>query len=84
MKLFFKSVLIFLFSLSLFGCEQTISKSKLKNDLVFENRYKNLGFALIYDENHEKITKTCIYNSICCYCINPYSPIYKDQKTWDE
>ena len=53
----YKILLIFLFSLSLFGCEQTISKSKLKTDLVFENRYKNLGFALIYDENLEKIKK---------------------------
>ena len=52
-----KILLIFLFSLNLFGCEQTISKSKLKTDLVFENRYKNLGFALIYDENLEKIKK---------------------------
>ena len=52
-----KILLIFLFSLNLFGCEQTISKSKLKTDLVFENRYKNLGFALIYDENQEKIRK---------------------------
>ena len=51
-----KILLIFLFSLNLFGCEQTISKSKLKTDLVFENRYKNLGFALIYDEN-QKIKK---------------------------
>ena len=52
-----KILLIFLFSFSLFGCEQTISKSKLKTDLVFENRYKNLGFALIYDENQKKIKK---------------------------
>ena len=52
-----KILLIFLFSLSLFGCEQTISKSTLKTDLDFENRYKNLGFALIYDENQEKIKK---------------------------
>ena len=52
-----KILLIFLFSLGLFGCEQTISKSTLKTDLDFENRYKNLGFALIYDENQEKIKK---------------------------
>ena len=53
----FKILLISLFILTLLGCEQTVSKSKLKTDLVFENRYKNLGFALIYDENQSKMKK---------------------------
>ncbi len=54
----FKNILIFFFILTLFGCEKnTTFKTSLKTNLDFENRYKNLGFALIYDENFEKIKK---------------------------
>ncbi len=53
----FRNLIIFFFTLTLLGCEQTITKTSSKNNLDFENRYKNLGFALIYDENLEKIKK---------------------------
>ena len=38
-----------------------VNKSKINNskkiDLDFENRYKNIGFALIYDDNLKDIKK---------------------------
>ena len=51
----FKFLLILSFTLAFFGCEQTIQNSSLKNDLNFENRYKNLGFTLVYNDNLNKI-----------------------------
>ena len=48
-------VIIYLLSLFLFGCEQNISISSKKNDLNLEDKYKNLGFALVYDKDLMKI-----------------------------
>ena len=50
-------VIIYLVSLFLLGCEQNISTSSKKNDLNLEDRYKNLGFALVYDKDLMKIKK---------------------------
>ena len=50
-------VIIYLLSLFLLGCEQNISISSKKNDLNLEDRYKNLGFALVYDKDLMKIKK---------------------------
>ena len=46
-----------LFSFFLFSCDQSLSKKTKKIELKIENRYKNSGFALIYDENLSKIKK---------------------------
>ena len=51
----FEKILILFFILILFGCEQTKSNSSFKTNSNFEKRYKNLGFALIYDEKLEKV-----------------------------
>ena len=40
----------------LFGCEQTLKNSK-KLDISLEKKYKNSGFALVYDEKFPKIKK---------------------------
>ena len=50
----FKIYLIFLCIFS-YGCEQSQS-TKFKNKKIpFEKKFKNIGFALIYNENHNKI-----------------------------
>ena len=49
-------ILIFSFiSLFLIGCEQLNTNKSSKITFKPENRYKNLGFALIYNSNLEKI-----------------------------
>ena len=50
-------VLIYLLSLFLLGCEQNISISSKKNDLNLEDKYKNLGFALVYNKDLMNIKK---------------------------
>ena len=50
----YKIIIFTTLSLLFFGCEQTTSK-KINIDL--ENRYKNSGFALIYDDKLLKIKK---------------------------
>ena len=52
----YKILLIFLISFVFLGCEQNISKIN-KIDINIQKRYSNTGFALIYDENLEKIRK---------------------------
>ena len=49
----YKILLIFLISFVFSGCEQNINKI----DINIQKRYSNTGFALIYDENLEKIRK---------------------------
>ena len=48
---------IILFSLFLLSCEQSLKSISEKNIVKVEKKYKNLGFALIYDENLDKIKK---------------------------
>ena len=53
----FNLIFVILVSLFLFSCEQS-SLNKTKVDLSnFNNRYTNTGFALIYNENLEKVKK---------------------------
>ena len=49
---------IFIFSIFLLiGCEQTTIKNYKKTDLDIKNRYRNSGFALIYENNLKNIKK---------------------------
>ena len=50
----FKFVLIFLFIFS-YGCDQSQLTKSSNKKIFFEKKFKNIGFALIYDENHNKI-----------------------------
>ena len=53
----YKFFTIILFSLFLTSCEQSLQSISKKNNIKVEKKYKNLGFALIYDENLDKIKK---------------------------
>ena len=53
----YKLFTIILLSLSLIGCDQSLQSISKKNDIKIEKKYKNLGFALIYNENLDKIKK---------------------------
>tara|TARA_B100001057_G_scaffold490538_1_gene579023 strand:+ start:80 stop:835 length:756 start_codon:yes stop_codon:yes gene_type:complete len=52
-RLFGILILYFLF----IGCEQANINNSKKIDIDFDNRYKNIGFALIYDDSLKKIKK---------------------------
>ena len=52
----YKILLIFFVTFVFFGCDQNISK-KNKIDINIQKKYSNAGFALIYDENLNKIKK---------------------------
>ena len=53
----FRLILIISIYLLLSGCEQTKISNSKKININFENRYKNIGFALIYDDNLQNIKK---------------------------
>ena len=53
----FKLVGIFLIYILISGCDQTKINNSKNIDMNFDNRYKNIGFALIYDESLEDIKK---------------------------
>ena len=53
----YRLIIYLLFSFFLFSCDQSLSKKTKKIELKIENRYKNSGFALIYDENLSKVKK---------------------------
>ena len=53
----FNIIGIFLLYLIVTSCEQTKNSNLKKIDIDFNNRYKNTGFALIYEDNFEKIKK---------------------------
>ncbi len=61
----YKISFIFLISFLFFGCNNNISKSN-KVDFNIQKKYSNAGFALIYDENLEKI-KTIDDRSLLIY-----------------
>ena len=48
---------IFFLYFFLSGCEQTKIENSKKIDLDFDNRYKNIGFALVYEDNLQDIKK---------------------------
>ena len=53
----YKLIICLLFSFFLLSCEKLLNKKSKKIEIKIENRYKNSGFALIYDENQSKIKK---------------------------
>ena len=48
---------IFIFLLLLNSCDQSIYKNKENTNIIIFDRYKNSGFALIYNDNLEHIKK---------------------------
>ena len=53
----YRFIIIILFSLLLHNCEQSTFGNSKKIDIDFESRYKNSGFALIYNKQLKKIKK---------------------------
>ena len=53
----YKIIFLSLISLFLFGCEQLNTKKSSKIIFKPENSYKNLGFALVYNNNLKNIKK---------------------------
>lgn len=53
----YKLIIYLIFSLFLLSCEQSLNKKSNKIDIKIENRYKNSGFALIYNENLSNIKR---------------------------
>ena len=51
----YKVIISIFISLLFLGCEKTISKNYKKDNFDIENRYKNSGFALIYENDLKKI-----------------------------
>ena len=51
----YRNVILIIATLLLFGCGQTISKKDINFD--FDKRYKNSGFALIYNDQLKEIKK---------------------------
>ena len=51
----YKLIINLIFFILLTSCEQSFRSEKIKFDL--ENRYKNSGFALIYNDNLTNIKK---------------------------
>ena len=51
-----KSIILLIFTLFIFGCEQ-LPKSQSKLNLELQERYRNSGFALIYDDQLKNVKK---------------------------
>ena len=49
--------LIILTSIFLISCDQSLNTTSLKDKVKIEKKYNNLGFALVYNENLQKIKK---------------------------
>ena len=47
----FRSIIVVFLSLSLLSCEHSLNTKSKKIKIEFENKYKNSGFALIYNDN---------------------------------
>ena len=77
----YRNIILIIATLLLFGCNQTISKKDINFD--FDKRYKNSGFALIYNDQlkeikkldsrslsiyHKSIKKKCFRDSCQFYC----------------
>jgi len=52
-----KFLLILFISIFLISCDQSLNTTSLKKKVKIEKRYSNLGFALVYNENLQKIKK---------------------------
>ena len=53
----YRLIICLLFSFFLLSCEQSLYTKSKKIEIKIENKYKNSGFALIYNENLFKIKK---------------------------
>ena len=53
----YKLILIIFFTIFFYGCEQTINSKNKKLNFEIENKYKNAGFALIYNDDLKDIKK---------------------------
>ena len=51
----FKLIIILSLSLFIFSCQQSIEDKTNKINFEFDNRYRNSGFALVYNEKLKKI-----------------------------
>ena len=51
----FKLIIILSLSLFIFSCQQPIKDKTNKINFEFDNRYRNSGFALVYNEKLKKI-----------------------------
>ena len=52
-----KFLLILFISIFLISCDQSLNTTSLKKNIKIEKKYSNLGFALVYNENLQKIKK---------------------------
>ena len=52
-----KFLLILFISIFLISCDQSLNTTSLKKNVKIEKKYSNLGFALVYNENLQKIKK---------------------------
>tara|TARA_S200000501_G_scaffold58499_1_gene48893 strand:- start:307 stop:1059 length:753 start_codon:yes stop_codon:yes gene_type:complete len=53
----YRFIIVAILSLFLLSCEQSLNTKSKKIDIDFENKYKNSGFALIYNDNLKGIKK---------------------------
>ena len=53
----YRLIISLLLCIFLLSCEQSLTKKSKKLDFELENKYKNSGFALIYDRNLSNIKK---------------------------
>ena len=53
----YKIILIIFFTIFFYGCEQSTSNKNKKLSFEIEDKYKNAGFALIYNDNLKDIKK---------------------------
>jgi len=53
----YRFIIIAILSLFLLSCEQSLNTKSKKIEIDFENKYKNSGFALIYNDNLKGIKK---------------------------
>ena len=53
----YKKIVFIFFALFIYGCEPSISNKNKKISFDLENKYKNSGFALIYNDNLKDMKK---------------------------
>ena len=53
----FKLIYIILTCVLFFSCDQSINKKSKLTNIHVQNMYKNIGFALVYDDSLENIKK---------------------------
>ena len=53
----YRSIFLLFFSLFIFSCDQSVTNKKSALNITIENKYKNLGFALVYNDNLKDIKR---------------------------